>query len=71
MHYKLSKNRRSNMPLPKKGGQTLLQEIVEPTVVEEVQPEPEFLQEIKEPTHEEELVEQPSKKTKKKSFGIF
>ena len=67
MHYKLSKNRRFNKPLPKKGGQTLLQESVEPTVVEEVQPEPEFLQEIKEPTHEEVLDEGKKSKRKQKS----
>lgn len=61
------------MPLPKKGKKKeLLQEIVEPTVTEEVQPQPEFLQEIKEPAHEESLVEEtPKKKSRKKSFGIL
>lgn len=62
------------MALPKKGQKKeVLQEIVEPTVVEEVQPQPEFLQEIKEPTHEETLVEEtPKKKSRKtKTLGIF
>jgi hypothetical protein len=61
------------MALPRKGRSQaqVLQEIVEP-VVEEVQPEPEFLQEIKEPAHEEELSEQSKKSGKKKKrFGIF
>lgn len=60
------------MALPKKGQPKVLQEIIEPEV--QVQPEPEFLQEIKEPVHEETLVEEQSKKKrsrKKKTLGIF
>lgn len=65
------------MALPRKGQSQaeVLQEIVEPEIVEEVQTQPEFLQEIKEPVHEEVLVEEKpkSKKStkKKKIFGIF
>jgi hypothetical protein len=60
------------MALPKKGQKKeVLQEIVEPVVAEEVQPEPEFLQEIKEPVHEEVLEEEPKKKGRKKTFGII
>lgn len=63
------------MALPRKGQSQaqVLQEIVEPVLEQEVQPEPEFLQEIKEPVHEENLVEETTKnKTRKKKFlGVF
>jgi len=62
------------MALPRKGQSQaeVLQEIVEPVLEQEVQPEPELLQEIKYPSHEEVLEEAPKKKgRKKKTLGIF
>jgi len=59
------------MPLPgSHRDKKLIQEIVEPELQEEVQPEPEFLQEIKEPVHEEVLVEEKPKR-RKKFLGVL
>ena len=63
MHYKLSKNRRFNMPLPKK---QVLQAIVEHEAPKGDSPAV-FLQEIKEPVHEEVLDEGKKSKRKQKS----